>query len=103
MAAVKMVVYEAITVQAVDFAEAHMEELCLEVTMRRNALCARSQIADQLGTPLMTEKKHTISFVRAQVTSGVITLIQLTFKAFFSSMKASRISEVMMLVRPSSY
>ena len=43
-----------------------------EVPVKRSATFMRSQIAGQLGTPLISEKKHTTDFARAHETLEVI-------------------------------
>ena len=45
--------------------EAIVEEVYFEVIARKSATFVRSQIAGQRDTPLMSERRHITSFVRA--------------------------------------
>ena len=49
-----------------------LAEVYFEVITRRSATFIRSQIASQLGTPSISEKKHTTDFARAHKTLEVI-------------------------------
>ena len=71
--------------------EAIMEvlvEVYFEVIARRSATFVRNQIAGQLDTPSMSERRHITSFVRVQETSEIVRLLRPTSKASWFNMKA---------------
>ena len=57
-------------------------EVYFKVITRRSAIFIKSQIAGQLDTPLMSERRHITSFVRVQETSEIVRLLRPTSKAF---------------------
>ena len=57
-------------------------EVYFKVIARRSATFIGSQIASQLDTPLMSERRYITSFVRVQETSKIVRLLWPTFKAF---------------------
>jgi len=50
-------------------------EVYFEVIARRSAIFIRSQITSQLDTPLMSERRHIISFIRVQEMSKIVRLL----------------------------
>jgi len=50
-------------------------EVYFKVIARRSATFIKSQIASQLNTPLISERRHIISFVRVQETLEIIRLL----------------------------
>jgi len=50
-------------------------EVYLKTINRRNAMFIRSQIASQLGTPLIDKRRHIISFARAHKTLEIVRLL----------------------------
>ena len=63
-------------------------EVRFEVIARRSATFVRSQIAGQLDTPLMNERRHITSSVRVQETSEIVRSLRPTSKASWFNMKA---------------
>jgi hypothetical protein len=56
-------------------------EVYSEVIARRNTTYIKSQIVGQLDTPLMSERRYIISFVRVQEILKIVKLLWPTFKA----------------------
>jgi hypothetical protein len=72
--------HEATTAEGMDSVEVPVK-VYIEVIVRRSATFVRSQIAGQLGTLLMSEGRHIISFDRAQETLAIMRLRQPISKA----------------------
>ena len=59
-----------------------LAEVHFEVIARRSATFVESQIAGQLDTPLMSERRHITSFARVQEMSEIVRSLRSTSKAF---------------------
>ena len=72
-------------------------EVYSKVIARRSITFIRSQIASQLGTPLMSKRGHITSFARAHKTSETKRSLRPTSKASWFNMKAKKISRVRLM------
>jgi len=63
-------------------------EVYFKVIARRSAIFIRSQIASQLDTPLISEKRYITSSVKVQEMLEIVRLLWPTSKAFWFNIKA---------------
>ena len=57
-------------------------EVHFKIIAKRNAMFVKNQIASQLGTPLMSKRRHITSFAKVQKVLEIARLLQLIFKTF---------------------